>query len=221
MDLTNIKLSRSSRSSISITILRDGTVSVRAPYLIPKKIIEEFVKSKSDWIEKRLEIIKKNKTTPKKFEDGEKIPFLGKDYILELGSAYTKIEIKEDKILFPLALSKRGQEALEKWYIGQAKSIIKKLVDEYSIKMNTSYNGIKFSDTKSQWGRCSHDNRLQFNWRLVMAPLLIVRYVVIHELAHTKEKNHSAKFWSVVRSANPSYKSQIKWLKVNGHGLIV
>lgn len=54
-----------------------------------------------------------------------------------------------------------------------------------------------------------------------MAPLLIVRYVVIHEFVHTIEKNHSANFWSKVRIANPSYKQQIKWLKENGHGLVV
>ncbi len=220
LDLSKIQLSRSHRASISITILRDGQVSVKAPYLIPKKLIEEFVKSKANWIEKRQQLILKNKKEDKKFENGEVFPYLGKDYELELGH-FPDIEIKGEKLLFPIALKLQGKVIMEKWYIRQAKREIKKLVDEYSQMMGTSYNGITFSDTKSQWGRCTSDNRLQFNWRLIMTPLLVVRYVVIHELAHTYEKNHSAKFWSIVRSANPSYKMQIKWLKEHGNNLIV
>ncbi len=221
IDLPNFKLTRSNRSSISISILSDGGISVKAPYLIPRMLIDQFVKGKSDWIENRQKFILENKKKPKEFENGEKFLFLGKDYSLELGSSNTQIEIKDSKLLFPLALVKHGQQMMEKWYIRQAKKNIQSMVDDYAVKMNTSYNGITFSDTKSQWGRCTHDNRLQFSWRLVMAPLLVIRYVVIHELAHTKEKNHSAKFWSIVRMANPSYKMQIKWLKENGRGLSI
>lgn len=219
-EIESLKITRSNRRSIAIVILPNGTVEVRAPKYIPEFAIKAFVRSKSEWIEKRREYVLKSRKEPKKFENGEKFAYFGKEYPLLLGS-YTQIEVKDDKLLFPLALARRGQETMEKWYIKQAKTEIKKLVDEYAIKMETSYNGISFSDTRSQWGRCTHDNRLQFNWRLVMTPLLVVRYVVIHELAHTVEKNHSAKFWSKVRSVNPSYKQQIKWLKENGHGLTV
>lgn len=220
IDLTNFKLTRSNRSTISISILRNGELSVKAPYLVPKRFIEQFVKSKSAWIEKRQRIINTNKKQSKKFENGEKFQFLGKDYALKVG-LYPDIEIKDNNLLFPHALAFQGKIVMEKWYIRQAKKMIKSLVDEYAGKMDASYNAITFSDTRSQWGRCTSDNRLQFNWRLIMTPYLVIRYVVIHELAHTYEKNHSAKFWSRVRSANPSYKMQIKWLKENGHGLIV
>lgn len=219
IDVSHIKITRSTRASLSIKILQNGSISVKAPYLIPKKFIEEFIKSKSEWIEKQQSSLKKHSKQPKKFENGEKFTYLGKNYFLEIGSSYSQIQLKDGKLLFPLALAKRGKEVMEKWYIRQAKQLIKTLVDEYAAKMGTTYNAITFSDTRSQWGRCTHDNRLQFNWRLIMAPLLVVRYVVIHELAHTKEKNHSGRFWAIVRSQNPSYKLQIKWLKENGHGL--
>lgn len=221
IDLNDVKITRGRRSSISVTVLRDGTLSVKAPYLVPKIFIRDFLERKKDWIEERQKIILKNKKEVKKFVEGEKFSYLGKEYGLELGSSYIKIELKGDKLLFPLALAKNGNIVMEKWYIKEAKKVISSLVDEYSEKMDTSYKGITYSDTRSQWGRCTHDNRLQFNWRLIMAPLLVVRYVVIHELSHTKEKNHSAKFWATVRTYNPSYKMQIKWLKTHGHGLIV
>ncbi|MDO8269212.1 MAG: SprT family zinc-dependent metalloprotease [Candidatus Levybacteria bacterium] len=219
-EIESLKITRSDRRSIAIVVLPNGTVEVRAPKYIPEFAIKAFVKSKSEWIKVRQEYVKKNTKPSKKFENGEKFVFLGHEYSLLLGP-YIHIEIKEDQLLFPLALAARGRETMEKWYIKQAKTEITKLADEYTAKMETAYNGISFSDTKSKWGSCTHDDRLQFNWRLIMTPLLVVRYVVIHELAHTIEKNHSAKFWNKVRSVNPSYKQQIKWLKENGHGLTV
>lgn len=218
-DISQIKISRSRRASLSIKVLYDGSISVRAPYLIPKKFIENFVKSKREWIEKQQSILSKNRIKPKKFEDGEIFPYFGKDYFLRLDSSIASITLEGDNLLFPLALVRRGKEVMEKWYSKKAREEIRKIVDEYSQKMDTTYNGITFSDTRSQWGRCTSDNRLQFNWRLIMSPLIVVRYVVIHELAHTKEKNHSARFWSLVRKYNPSYKQQIKWLKEHGYSL--
>jgi predicted metal-dependent hydrolase len=126
-----------------------------------------------------------------------------------------------DMILFPKAAVFRVQKELTAWYIRQAREIISQQVEFYAKRMNASYTDLTFSDTKSQWGRCTHENKLQFSWRLVMAPLLVINYVVVHELVHTIEKNHSRSFWSKVRFHNPSYRQQIKWLAANGHALKV
>lgn len=214
-DISKVEIKRSARGSISIAITPTGRVIVRAPHLIPKSFILSFVENKRDWIEKRLVLTNGTAKKPKKFADGEKFFYLGKEYDLKFGY-FPQIGITGSNLIVPEALKNQAKSVLEKWYIKEAKLLIKDMVVEHSAKMNTSFKNITFSDTKSQWGRCTHDNRLQFNWRLVMAPLLVVRYVVIHELSHTKEKNHSQKFWSTVRSYNPSYKSQIKWLKENG-----
>jgi len=211
----NLKIVRSKRSSIAIHILPDGTVEVRAPKYIPEFAIKAFVKSKKDWIEKRLIEVKKHKPKLARFVNGEKFLYLGSEYNLQFGNL-TEIRIEQDKLLFPLGMASRGKYHLEKWYESEAKSIITSLVDEYSKKLDLPYNSITFSDTKSKWGSCSSENKLQFNWRLIMAPLLVIRYVVIHELVHTIHKDHQAIFWNKVRQVNPSYKQQIKWLKLNG-----
>lgn len=218
-DPSEIKITRSKRRSIAIVINPNGTVEVRAPKLVPQFAINAFVKTKKDWIKKRLEIVRSQLPNKKSFIDGEKFLYLGGTYSLAIGTG-ARIEIKDGMLLFPLALVPRGHEALEKWYIKQAKAIIRGQVDYYAKIMGTTYNGVSFSDTKSQWGRCTHDNRLQFNWRLIMAPMLIIRYVVLHELVHTTEKNHSAIFWNKVRKYNPSYKHQIQWLKEHGNNLM-
>ena len=101
----------------------------------------------------------------------------------------------------------------------QGKNILSEQVKSYALQMKAEYKEITFSDTKSQWGRCTHDNRLQFSWRLVMAPMLVINYVIIHELSHTFEKNHTQMFWMKVRNFNPSYRQQIKWLKEHGASL--
>jgi len=214
----NYKITRARRKSISLHILADGTVEVRAPILIPKFIINDFIRRNEKWINKHTEKRNQNKPKRRNYIEGEKFLFLGKEYSLKLQNI-TKIELKGEDILFPKALEFRVKKEIESWYIKQAKEIITKQVQEQAKEMKASYLSIYFSDTRSKWGSCTHDNRLQFSWRLVMAPLLVVRYVAVHELAHTKEKNHSRRFWSLVYSINPSYKEQIKWLKTNGHTL--
>jgi len=212
------KIIRSRRKSIAVVVRPDGTVEVRAPKYIPEFAINMFVKSKSDWIKERQSFLKKHRKVAKTFENGERIVYLGESYILELGN-YTQVEVKGEKLKFPIALKTRGKETIEKWYIKQAKSVIRSQLDFYSNKMNLPYKSVNFSDTSSKWGSCTHDNRLQFNWRLIMAPMIVIRYVIIHELTHTIHKNHSVVFWGMVSDNNPSYKQQIKWLKIHGESL--
>jgi len=155
----------------------------------------------------------------KRYIDGEVFEYLGSKYALRVGD-YTEIKIRDDKLLFPRALLFRAAKEIENWYIRQAKEIITAEVVRHAKEMRTSFTSITFADTKSQWGRCTADNRLQFSWRLIMAPFLVLRYVVVHELAHTIEKNHSRDFWKKVAQINPSYRQQLKWLRTDGNNLI-
>lgn len=195
-------------------IEHDGTVVVKAPKLMFDFQVRHFIAAHKDWIEKNVE--KRRKALSIKSKD--EYFFLGQTLKLTPGKCIG-IEVKNDKLLFPEALLFRKEKEIGNWYIRQAREIISRQTKLYSEKMKTSYKEITFSDTKSQWGRCTHDNRLQFNWRLVMAPLLVINYVVIHELAHTLEKNHTQMFWMKVRGQTPSYRQQIKWLKEHGAGL--
>lgn len=221
VDTSNIKITRSKRSTLALHVLSDGTIEVRVPFLMPKFFINTFIEKNKDWIEKRMKIVGKTKKFQKTYEDGDTFLFLGKEYRLKIDSAIATIEIKNGMLQYPEAIKFRIKKELQQWYIRQAKELITKETQRLAKEMGTSYKDITFSDTKSQWGRCTYDNRLQFSWRLIMTPLLVLRYVVIHELAHTIEKNHSFLFWSKVKSMNPSYKQQIKWLKDHGNTLVV
>lgn len=214
--LPNFKIERSRRRSIALQIERDGTLLVKAPHLVPMRQIENFLGQHLDWVEKHM---MKAQSARSRLLENEYF-YLGQKVIFTPGD-YSDISVKNGKLLFPQGLLFRKEKELTRWYIKEAQKTITMQVAKYAEEMKTSYQEITFSDTKSQWGRCTSDNRLQFSWRLIMAPLMTLNYVVIHELAHTIEKNHSQLFWMKVRNFNPSYRQQIKWLRDNGPSLTI
>ncbi len=213
------KIIRSKRKTLALTVTPDATLVVKAPQLMPMLFINSFIKKNENWIQQQLTKVKQSSVEERKYRSGEQFLFLGMNLTLELGN-YSAVSVSENKLLFPEALQFRAQKQLTNWYKKQAREIITKQVEYYSTIMQTKYTNISFADTKSQWGRCTQDNRLQFNWRLVMAPILTINYVVVHELAHTIEKNHSEAFWNIVQKYHQSYKRQRKWLKDKGHTLV-
>ncbi len=211
-------LERSARRSIALHIT-DGKLIVKAPKFIPQFFIENFISQKKDWILKNLEKSKKRVTAKKTYKEGEEFLYLGDKYKLKYGD-FKKINI--DKTLnIPLAMSVRIKKELTNWYIKQAKEIISAQVEHMSKKMGAKYKSIRFSDTSSKWGTCFADNSLQFNWRLIMTPLPVLNYVVVHELVHTTEKHHQQSFWKKVDLYTPAYKQHRKWLANNKHLLEV
>lgn len=156
----------------------------------------------------------------KKYITGEEFTYVGKTLTLHIGN-YSTIQVKGEHLLYPQVLQFRIQKELTTWYIKEGKRVITERLEWYANAMKLSYGMVTFSDTKSRWGACSPSNDLQFNWRLIMAPLLTINYVVVHELVHTVEKNHSRDFYSRVRYYSPTYRIQQEWLKKNGHTLII
>lgn len=207
---TEIRIVRSQRKTTTLQIGPGGVVLVKAPLRMPERRIREFIEENKDWIKKRL-----SPSLPQNQKKEGEYLYLGRTLTLAPGS-YAAISVRGNKLLFPAGLMFQKDKEITHWYIKEAKKIITEQVEKYAVEMGTSFKSITFSDTKSQWGRCTYDNRLQFNWRLVLAPQLVLNYVVVHELAHTLEKNHTQMFWMKVRRFNPSARQQIKWLKQNG-----
>lgn len=213
-------IQRSFRNSISLHITREGEIVVKAPHLIPNSVINAFLREKEPWILAALQKVHTRQPRGRKYKEGEKFYFLGIERSLRF---YNGIEIKveEETLFFPKALEFRIQKELQQWFEQKAREKIMQRLEFHSNIMQVSYSRLLFSDTKSKWGTCFPDNSLQFNWRLIMAPLIVLDYVIIHELAHTTEKNHSASFWRRVGRFTPAYKQHRKWLTEYGHMLQV
>lgn len=207
---------RSHRASISVQINREGKVIVKAPYLVPQFVINQFLHSKKEWIDKTLAKVSRHLPKKRNYQEGEEFLFLGLPYKLHYYVG-TEIVVKNGKLLFPKALEFRIEKELLEYFKKQAQDIIPKRVAQHAEKMKARYKNIFFSDTSSKWGTCFGDNTLQFNWRLIMAPLMVLDYVIIHELTHTTEKNHQDGFWRRVRLFTPAYRQHRKWLEENAH----
>lgn len=218
-EISDIRILRLPRRTLTLQIEADGAVLVKAPMRLPDGAIREFISAHREWIEKHKQLAVQHHTgNNHEYRPGEKFLFLGNPYTLVPDSSKVII-LSGTSLLYPSHLQFRIRKELLTWYQKKAREIISGQVHDHAGQMGVSYSGIYFSDTRSKWGSCSADNTLQFNWRLVMAPLLVVRYVIIHELAHTIEKNHSRAFWDTVARYNPSFRQQRKWLKTEGHTL--
>jgi hypothetical protein len=134
------------------------------------------------------------------------------------GAKASTVEIRSGSILVSLVPRDRRspRRVLEQWYRQQAHELVGAFVAKINEKLRYRVNRIFIRDQKSKWGACSSQRNLSFNWRLVMAPLDVIRYVVIHELCHLEEFNHTRRFWSLVQRECPDYARHREWLRSRG-----
>ena len=219
----NFQLIRSKRrrKTISLQIKEEGRIVIYVPYHTPKWEIEKFIEEKESWIiGKMSEREKRTKEVEKTFLPGEKFLYLGEGYPLEIQEssnrgapltlAFGKFILSHDRI-------GEARDLFCHWYKKEAKEKITERVDHYGNRFQLLPEGIKITSARSRWGSCSRDNRLSFSWRIIMASLTIIDYVLIHELVHIREKNHSQKFWNYLESVLPDYRKHRSWLRENGH----
>lgn len=212
------KIIRSKRKSIALMMSPDATLVVRAPLLTPLKYIEDLVMKQSAWIhKKRQQVLKGGVPLPKKFVDGETFLFMGESYRLKIEDC-NDIALTE-YLVFPKKFLGRAQAKLIWWYKEKAFEMITEIANHYSQISGWKFKTINITSAKHRWGSCSWTGSINFSWKLIMAPIGVIDYVVVHELAHITQKNHSAKFWNQVKSILPDYKIRQKWLKENGKHL--
>ena len=109
-----------------------------------------------------------------------------------------------------------AQQAFQEWYRRQARQVIGEHVELFAAKYSFQYGKIRISSARTRWGSCSPTGDLSFSWRLILNPLEVVDYVIIHELVHTVHHNHSKRFWKKVEKILPDYKEYNKWLRKHG-----
>ena len=214
------KLVRSKRRTIALIVERDGSLTVRAPKRAAVAAIQSFILEKQDWIIRTRERIKSLVETPKKeYKNGERFLFLGDEYELNLVKPQRPALKFEDGFILGSTAQSRGERIFSQWYKEQAYNVISERVGLFSARYEFSPKQVKISSARTRWGSCSPDGTLNFTWRLVMAPLDVIDYVVVHELVHLRVKNHSSRFWREVEKIMPEYKERRKWLRTHGESL--
>jgi predicted metal-dependent hydrolase len=211
------KLIRSKRRTIGIQIKPDSTLIVRAPKSSKIEDIERVVIKHKEWIRKAKmrAMLNIERFPPKQFVGGEVFIYLGQEFKLNIIDNQEIALIANDGFYLSKKYQSAARQVLIAWYKYQAKKVISQRVNIYAIKNSLKYSRIGITNASRRWGSCSPKGNLNFSWRLVMAPLEIIDYVVAHELAHLKEKNHSKRFWHRVEEIYPDYLNQRKWLREN------
>jgi predicted metal-dependent hydrolase len=149
------------------------------------------------------------------------------DFILNETVRYARVksELPGEGIIFDgrFVVSKSSMRQisalLKDWYMGQANELLIPRIKHYAKQIGVDYRRVLILDLKYRWGSCTPKNNLNFNWRLIKAPMSVIEYVIVHELAHLLEHNHGTRFWTIVKTQAPQYERAKEWLKKNGQVL--
>ena len=209
----------SARKTISIIVERDRTVVVRAPLNTSVDLIESEINKRKFLLFQKINHPQKY-TLPrerKEFVSGEALLYLGKYYKLEVSEkAFNGVDF-DSKFSISKDHQKEARILLKDWYIRQAESRIIPKVKHFAHHLGVKYKKIAILDLKYRWGSCTPKDNINFNWRLIKAPGFVIDYIIVHELTHLIEPNHTPEFWNIVSVQLPHYEKAKNWLKDNGN----
>lgn len=213
--------------NIYIRVKPDLNIYVTAPKRVTKKYIYELIEKRKDWIEERKEAIKKKNSfdlSKKELASGNEVYYLGKSYMLEVLKCQKENIIIEGRTMYMYVNIKDKEEyknsdirkkhiLLDTWYKKEALKLFDLLIKKYTSMMNLEINTFTVKKLKSKWGSCDTIKKhLTFNLELMKYPLSSIEYIVLHELAHLLQANHSKKFYNIVSLYMPEWKKEKKIL---------
>ncbi|WP_409199291.1 M48 family metallopeptidase [Methanobrevibacter sp. DSM 116169] len=208
--MISYNLIRTNRKTLSIKICKDGSLEVRSPINFPKVEIDKIIEARSDEIAKKSEIIKKKNDLKRNFKIDFNSKILLKGELCEVLPTSSSIASYDDKVkvfyIPETATSYDIKEIIISFYKIIAKKHFISRVNYFKEILDVTPSNVKVNSAKTRWGSCSYKHSLNFSWRLIMADLKTIDYVIVHELSHIKELNHSQDFWNIVESVIPDYK---------------
>ncbi len=221
------ELVQTKRKNIEIRVLPDGRVRVFAPKAASLRGVDQFVLEQQGWIaqvqERFAEYPLHKAHSP--LMSGEGLPLQGREITLDIcDSPDAKPRaFFEGNTLTLFVSDKHDLESRRKlvtdWYKAYAGEALRERVEHFASMVGRSPNRVAIREQKTRWGSCSSKGNINLNWKLILAPPECLDYVVIHELCHLYEFNHSEKFWQSVQRHMPDYMIWKRWLKENGAGL--
>ena len=215
---------RSRRKSIGFMVGADGLV-VRAPNWVPMREVDAAVQEKGAWIVAKLQQFKERQTEQFQkaieWRHGAEVPFLGRTIqlcVLERGASRMRgQDLAPDQVLPvtvpPGASVTQVRDAAQVWLKKQAKTLFEERLHHFSPLLGVHWHKLSLSSASTRWGSARQDGHIRLNWRLIHLPISQIDYVVVHELAHLREMNHSPRFWETVGEVMPDYAQRRKALR--------
>ena len=215
------KVQRSPRRQTVGVIVDANGVTLNAPAQLEFSALEQIARARAAWIvtkQRRLETLSAAPSTVKHFESGESFRYLGRQYRLKRLKPGTpsgaKLRGKHLEVHAPNALEART--LVENWYKSRAAERLPERVAVYCKRLGINEPPVLIRNQRQRWGSCNSKGELRINWRIIMAPMRLVDYVIAHELCHLKEPNHSRAFWKLLRQVISDWEERREDLAVNG-----
>ncbi|MBK7052381.1 MAG: M48 family metallopeptidase [Rhodoferax sp.] len=220
MNLTYTTVRSAKRKNLTITVERDRSVVVLAPVGATDEAIDRVVQSKREWLFEKLQHAPKYQGRPhapgKEVVSGESALYLGREYRMTLTSTPEGGVVFDRAFFIPQGDRLQTRQAFRDWYGQQAKEIILPRLARYAAELGVKVAEAAIVDNRLRWGSCTTKNNIRLNWRLIKAPMSVIDYVIVHELAHLLEANHTPDFWNIVRAKVPGAEKSKAWLKAHG-----
>lgn len=203
------------RKTIQLTVDRGGDLVLCAPEGTSKEVLETFVREKEFWLYTKLaekEALQKP-TTRKEFVSGEGFPYLGRTYrLLLVDDQDSPLKLDHGRFRLLRAESLRGQEHFIQWYTAHARSWLARRVERYAGRIGAKPTGFEIRDLGFRWGSCTERGTVNFHWATVLLPPHTIDYILVHELVHLLEPNHTPDFWQRIERVLPDYEERKRWL---------
>ena len=223
-----IRVERTNRKRTISLQVKNNKLIIKTPRSVSKKTLVDLIKRKQHWINQRAILhFEEQNLKNREFIDNDKFYFRGDEYRLSLILGRKEAVKIEGGLLVVSYVDDKsiGREnikrLLEDWYLKESIKILKARTEELAQQMRVQPYGITVKNYKSKWGSCTANNKISYNWRIIMAPDCIVDYLIIHELSHIIEPNHSKNFWYQVGNYCKDFQKKRKWLRENGHKLVL
>lgn len=203
------QIRRMKRKTVGIYITKDGAVEIRAPYGVPKAEIDRIVREKEAWIASHQSTMLERNQMRDTYclQPGGSLLFRGRDYSVER-SQTSRVFFDGEQFLIPDVPMEALRPALAELYRQAARKLLPAVAEHYAPLVGKKPAQVRITSAKTRWGSCSAKGCLNFSWRLLFARQDVIDYVVVHELAHLVEFNHSPRFWALVESILPDYRER-------------
>ncbi len=212
------------RQTIGLTVERDGSVVAAVPLSIPLGEVERQLRGRELWLQSAL--TRRTSLTPpatvKQYVSGEGFHYLGRAYRLRVlrdvggDDLIPELRLFQGMFLLRGDCAPRGRECFVRWYSARAESWLAERTPRLQRRVGVEVPRVAVMDLGYRWASCSESGRLNFHWRTVLLPPEMVEYLVLHELCHLIEHNHTPRFWSLVSRADRDYEHRERWLRENG-----
>lgn len=215
---------RARRKTASLQVSPSNEVSVIVPADLSDDRIAALVRRKIPWILGKIKFNNEvsHPRRPKEFISGEAIQYLGRNYRLKVvrgGAAGVELRNGRFMVGIPAGTADGGaavRSLLIHWFARHAEIRLRERVRRFEALVGVQCGGIGVKDLRRRWGSCGRDGMIRLNWRIIIAPMSIVDYVVAHELCHRVHHDHSKEFWALMAMVMPDYPERKEWLRVNG-----